>query len=127
MMKWLLIAGGGALGSMLRYAMQGWVQRSTTESFPTGTLAVNMLGCVVIGLLAALFAGPHLIREEYRIGLTVGLLGGFTTFSAFEYETFMLAGGGQWRYALANVVASCVLGFIAVWFGYRAGERFFGV
>ena len=126
-MKWILIAAGGALGSMMRYALQGWVQRATNETFPTGTLAVNVLGCLAIGLLAALFAGPFLIREEYRIGLTVGVLGGFTTFSAFGLETFLLAGDGQWRNALLNIVLSCALGFLAVWVGYRLGERWFGV
>ena len=126
-MKWLLIATGGALGSVLRYALQGWVQRATSDTFPTGTLAVNVLGCLVIGVLAALFAGPSLMREEYRIGLSVGILGGFTTFSTFGLESFMLANDGQWRWALLNIVMSCLLGFIAVWLGYRLGERWFGV
>ena len=127
MTKWILIAAGGALGSVLRYAVQGWAQRLTSGSFPIGTLVVNLIGCAAIGFLAAMFAGPTLVREEYRIGLTVGILGGFTTFSTFGLETFLLASDAEYRWALANVVLSCGLGFAAVWFGYRVAERWFGV
>lgn len=126
-MKWLFIAVGGALGSVLRYAVQGAVQRLTDSGFPAGTLAVNLIGCLTIGFLAAMFSGPLLVREEYRIGLTVGVLGGFTTFSAFGLETFLLANGGESRLAIANVLVSCVLGLAAVWLGYRLAEYWFGV
>ena len=95
MTKWLLIAAGGAFGSVLRYAVQGWVQRAANGSFPVGTLTVNVLGCMFVGFLAALLTGPVLIREEYRLGLTVGILGGFTTFSTFGLETFVLTGHRQ--------------------------------
>ena len=84
-----------ALGSILRYAMQGAVQGLTGIGFPAGTVAVNVLGCLLIGLLAAMFNGPMLVHEDYRVGLTVGLLGGFTTFSTFGLETFYLANEGQ--------------------------------
>src|SRR5262245_27759999 len=116
-MKYIWIAVGGAGGSLLRYLLQGWVQRWAGGTFPAGTLVVNVLGCFVIGLLAAAFAGPVLIREEYRIGLTVGVLGGFTTFSAFGLETFNLTNEGQFRLAAANVVLSVGLGFAAIWAG----------
>jgi len=127
MLKFLLIAVGGAFGSVLRYAMQGWVQRLTTSTFPLGTFAVNMLGCLLIGLVSGFFASPQLVREEYRIGLTIGVLGGFTTFSTFGLETFHLANDGEFRLALLNMLLSCVVGFVAVWIGYRLAERFFGV
>ena len=68
-----------------------------------------------------------MIRDEYRIGLAVGVLGGFTTFSTFGLETFSLADDGQWRYAALNIVLSCGLGLVGVWLGYRLGERWFGV
>lgn len=127
MLKWLLIAAGGAIGSILRYAVQGWVQRLTSGSFPTGTLAVNVLGCFLLGLLSGYFAGPQLVREEYRIGLTVGILGGFTTFSTFGLESFNLANDGEFRLALVNALLSCGAGFAAVWLGYRLAERWIGL
>ena len=125
MTKWLLIATGGAVGSVLRYAVHTWVQRLTSSNFPLGTLTVNLVGCLVIGVLAAAFAGPIQIREEYRLGLVVGVLGGFTTFSTFGLETFLLMNLGQLGLALLNIVLSCSIGLIAVWFGYRAGEYWF--
>jgi len=135
MLKWLLIAVGGALGSLLRYSFQGWVQRTagvwverlSGESFPVGTLAVNVTACLLIGFLSGFFAGPQLIREEYRIGLTVGVLGGYSTFSTCGLESFNLANDGEYWFALANMVLSCVVGFVAVWVGYRGAERWFGV
>jgi CrcB protein len=127
MLKWFLIAGGGALGSMMRYAVQGWVQRLGSGTFPIGTLAVNLSSCLVIGLLAGMLAGPQLIREEYRIGLTVGVLGGYSTFSTFGLESFNLANDGELRLALLNMIVSCAVGFAAVWLGYRISERLFGV
>jgi CrcB protein len=127
MLKWLLIAAGGALGSLLRYAVQGWVQRMAGGLFPTGTLAVNITACFVVGLLAGLFAGPQLVREEYRIGLTVGLLGGYSTFSTLGLESFHLANDGELRLATLNMLLSCAVGFVAVWMGYRIAERWIGV
>jgi fluoride exporter len=127
MLKWLMIFVGGGFGSMLRYAMQGWVRQLLAGSvFPLGTMCVNILGCLVIGLLSGFFAGPQLIREEYRIGLIVGVLGGFTTFSSFGFETFNLANDGEFRLAILNVVLSCAVGLTAVWGGYRLAERWFG-
>jgi fluoride exporter len=128
MMKYVLIAAGGAFGSVLRFAMQGGVQRLAGGSlFPWGTLGVNVLGCLLIGFLGAMFAGPVLVREDHRFGLTVGILGGFTTFSTFGLETFNLANDGQFRLAAANVMLSCGLGFAGVWAGYRTAEWWFGV
>lgn len=123
MTKYLLIAAGGAFGSVLRYVLQGAVQRWAGGTFPAGTIAVNLLGCFAIGALSAAFAGPALVREEYRIGLTVGVLGGFTTFSTFALESFNLAAIGENRFAWANVVVSCALGVAAVWLGYRLVEH----
>lgn len=127
MIKWSLIALGGAVGSMLRYAVQGWAQRLTDGSFPIGTFVVNMVGCLAIGFLSGFFASPQLIREEYRIGITIGLLGGFTTFSTFGLESFNLVNDGELRLALLNVLASCGIGLVAVWAGYRLAEHWFGV
>ena len=119
------IAAGGALGSVLRYLMQAGVHRATGADFPVGTLAVNVLGCLAIGFLAAAFASPWPVREEYRLGVITGLLGGFTTFSAFGWETFALANNGRGAAAMANVLLSCFLGLAAVWVGYLAAGRWF--
>jgi CrcB protein len=127
MLKWLLIAAGSALGGVMRYGFQGWVQRFSNGSFPVGTLAVNVTSCLAIGFLSGLFAGPQLIREEYRVALTVGVLGGYSTFSTFGLETFNLANQGEFRLAMLNVLLSCGLGLAGVWIGYRAAERWFGV
>lgn len=125
--KYTLIAVGGGVGSLLRYAMQGWGQSLTRGNFPLGTMLVNVVGCFAIGVLNMLFAERIPIPAEYRIGLTVGLLGGFTTFSAFGWESFALINDGQvWR-AMLNVMLTVLLGFVAVWLGYRLAERWMGV
>jgi len=127
MFKILMIAAGGAVGATLRYSISGWGQKLVSGSFPIGTLLVNVIGCLLIGFACALFAGPHLIREEYRAGLLIGLLGAFTTFSTFGWETFALANAYQMRLAILNIVLSNGVGLFAVWFGYRVGEKWFGV
>jgi fluoride exporter len=126
-MKWVLIAAGGALGSLARYWFQGAVYTAANIGFPVGTVVVNVVGCFCIGFLTGIFRSPIAMREEIRIGLTVGLLGGFTTFSAFGLETFLLAQEGQSWLALLNVTLSCVLGLAAVWCGYRLAQLCFGV
>lgn len=127
MERYLLIAAGGALGSLLRYFVQGIVQRLAGIGFPWGTFTVNISGCFLIGLLAGAFSGPVLLREEYRIGLLVGVLGGFTTFSTLGLESFQLAGEGQLRLALTNMAVSCLVGLAAVWLGYRLAEYWYGL
>ena len=104
-----------------------WGAWFPASNFPVGTLLVNVSGCLAIGFVSGLFAGPVLIREELRIGLTIGLLGGFTTFSTFGLESFLLVNDGQRLAAAANVVLSCLLGILAVIVGYRVAERLFGV
>lgn len=118
-MKFLAIAAGGGLGALLRYSLSGFVQRLTDDAFPVGTLAVNLTGCLVIGFLGALFSGPAFVRDEWRFFLLVGLLGGFTTFSTFGFETMALMEDGEWARAGLNLVLSNGLGLAAVWLGYR--------
>ena len=102
MMKILLIGVGGAIGAILRYVCAGWGQRLTDSALPVGTLGVNVLGCFLLGGLAAWFAGPQLVREEYRVAIMVGLLGGFTTFSTYALETLTLAKAGALQHAVLN-------------------------
>ena len=126
MFKFVMIAAGGAVGALLRYAISGWAQKLASSSFPAGTFFVNVVGCFLIGFMGAFFAGPHLIRDEYRVALLVGVLGAFTTFSAFGWETFALAKGGQVGLAAANIILSNGAGLVAVWFGYRMSKQWFG-
>ena len=119
MLKWVLIALGGGLGTLARYGITGLGQRISETHLPLGTLAVNLLGCLLIGGVSAYFAGPAEVREEYRWALTVGFLGGFTTFSAFGFETFALFENRHAGVAVANVLLANIGGLLAVWAGYR--------
>ena len=122
-MRLVAVVLGGALGSGARYLLQGWVQqRASAHSgwvaiFPVGTLAVNLTGCFAIGVLATLFQERLLVSPEARTFVLLGLLGGFTTFSSFGFETLALARGGSFLLALGNVLASVVLGLAGVWLG----------
>ncbi|WP_416138788.1 fluoride efflux transporter CrcB [Halomonas sp. HK25] len=111
----LLVAAGGGLGGMARLAMGNAVSRRLGTAFPWGTLAVNLSGALVIGLLAGL-VGPPLPGEESRAWslLAIGLLGGYTTVSSFSLQTLMLWQQGRPRAALANVAATLGMGLVAV-------------
>jgi len=126
MIKILMIAVGGGAGALLRYLVSGVVHAVADTPFPLGTLVVNVIGCFLTGSLGAYFAGPQLVREEVRITLFVGVLGAFTTFSSFSWETLSLAKDGDIRLALVNVVLNNVLALTALWFGYRVTEKWFG-
>jgi fluoride exporter len=132
-MKILLIAIGGAIGSVLRYLLATFAQHHTASvttrwfghALPLGTLAVNLIGCLLIGVLAAMFARHVVPHEQYRLALTVGLLGGFTTFSAFGLDTFSLIQRGHWWLAVLNMTVSCVSGLAAVAIGFYLTDRLF--
>lgn len=126
-MRFLAIFAGGGLGALLRFGLSGFVQRMTDDAFPIGTLVVNVTGCLVIGFLGAVFTGPALVRDEWRFFLLVGLLGGFTTFSTFGFETLALMDDGEWARAGLNLVASNGLGLVAVYIGYRLAGTLQGV
>ena len=122
-MKWLLIALGGAAGSVLRYAVASWGQRLAGGAFPVGIVTVNTLGCLAFGFLGATLVTHWPIREEFRLAILVGFLGGFTTFSTYSAETVALLGEGDWWNAAANLLVSNALGLLAVWAGFRlAGQ-----
>lgn len=116
-----LIGTGGFIGSILRYLVSGYAQQvSKSIQFPFGTLAVNILGCALVGLLAELADHRGVISGETRAFLMVGLLGGFTTFSAFGNETMNLLRDGEFWLASGNIIGHTVLGLGAVWLGYSA-------
>lgn len=126
MAKVLAVAVGGAVGAVLRYLVSGWTQRMAGPAFPAGTLAVNVIGCLLLGFLGAAFSRYVLVRDEWRLVILVGGLGAFTTYSTYGYETVTLINEGQRWYALVNVVASNAAGLTAVWAGYRLAERWYG-
>ena len=114
-----LIGTGGFIGSILRYLVSGYAQQlSKSIQFPFGTLAVNLMGCVLVGFLAELADHRGVIPTEARSFLIVGILGGFTTFSAFGNETMNLLRDGEMWLAFGNILSHTVLGIGAVWLGY---------
>jgi len=119
----VLVGLGGFVGSVLRFAVSGFVQRwDPGGSFPIGTLAVNALGCFAIGALAGLAESRQVFGSELRLFLFLGLLGGFTTFSTFGYETHALLRDGDSFKAGLNVVASTALCLVLVWLGHALGR-----
>ena len=121
-MLYLLIALGGALGSVARFALSGFVAHHWGETFPWGTLAVNVLGSFVIGFFATLTSpdGRLLVSPGGLQFFMTGVLGGFTTFSSFSLQTLNLARDGEWWQAGGNVAASVVACLVAVWLGHLA-------
>jgi CrcB protein len=120
--RFLAVALGGALGSCLRYAANVLAHRQWPSSFPYATALVNITGCFAIGLLAVLADERALFGPTARVFLLVGVLGGFTTFSAFGHETLALVGRGELGWAALNVVGQVLLGLLAVWLGMAAGR-----
>jgi fluoride exporter len=118
---WIFIGSG--LGGAARYLCTGVVAQRIGESFPWGTLAVNVIGCTFIGLFATV-SGPEgrvFVSQPWRQLVMTGICGGFTTFSTFSLETLNLARDGQWLEAAGNVCVSAALCLIGVWLGYMLG------
>jgi CrcB protein len=117
-MKIILAIGTGSfIGGICRYLLSQSVQSKFLSSFPFGTLAVNLIGCFLIGIVFELSSRSN-ISQEWRLFLATGLLGGFTTFSAFANETINLLREGQLVYASLYIIASVFLGLIATYTGY---------
>ena len=120
----LLVALGGAVGSVARYKLSGLVLHHAVDwRFPAGTFAVNVLGCLVAGVLAGLAEKHDMLSPEARLLLFTGLLGGFTTFSAFGLETMHLLKRGEVAIASANVLLSVAAGIVALWLGLELVPR----
>lgn len=122
-MNWLLVAVGGGLGAVARYALSGWILPFTVQQkFPWPTFAVNLLGCLIAGLLFALAAKHDVLSPNLRLFLFTGLLGGFTTFSAFGLETAHLLKRGDVGVAAAYVLFSVLCGVAVIAVSQRLAE-----
>ena len=125
MRNMVLLGLAGGVGTLARYGLTGFVYRLARQTFPFGTLSVNLVGCLLLGVVMHLVRHHPAVGPETRTVIGVGLLGGFTTFSAFGYETLELLQGGSPLLAGANVTANVVLGTAAAWAGLLVGKLLF--
>lgn len=120
-LRYLLVATGGAIGSVARYALDGLVLRLASPYFPSGTFVVNVAGCLAFGLILGLADGRLVpLTPRGRLFVLIGLLGGFTTFSTFTFETFQLVRDGEYARAALNAAGQVFVGYLAMWAGYAA-------
>jgi fluoride exporter len=119
-----LIAIFGAVGTLLRYGLQGLAQIRVGGTFPYGTLLINLTGCFFLGLIGQLTLNRMVIPPDWRVAITVGFFGGFTTFSSFGWETAKMLEDGEWLSATSYVVASVAAGLFLSVAGIRLANRF---
>jgi CrcB protein len=118
--EYFVIGAGGALGAVSRFALAGYVGRRYGETFPWGTILINVTGCLLIGFIAEATGqgGRWFLGPLWRMFLMIGFLGGYTTFSSFGLQTLNLARADQWLGAALNVILSVTLCLLAVWIGH---------
>ncbi|WP_018298628.1 fluoride efflux transporter CrcB [Fangia hongkongensis] len=125
----LLVGVGGAFGSIARFSLAFWITKLMGKAFPYGILLINILGCLLIGILAAYFQKTklfdHIISLHLRNLLITGFLGGFTTFSSFSLDALMLFEKGFWLKALSYIILSVVVSMIAVTLGFLWVKRYY--
>ena len=124
--RFLWICAGGAAGTGARYLLSGWAVSVLGPAFPYGTLAVNLIGSFCVGLLMQVGIATPFLSPTVRLALTTGVMGGFTTYSTFNYETIRYAQDGSYAFALANVGATLVGCFLAGLSGVAVGRWLFG-
>ena len=122
MQKTILIGLAGLAGTLFRYWLSGLVARQYGETFPWGTMAVNLVGCFLTGAVFHLTEERFLVDPTIRTVILIGLLGGFTTFSSYGLQTFMLLRDGEFGLATLNIATANVLGLLLVWVGYVVGK-----
>ena len=123
MQQLLAIAGGGALGAIFRFGLSNSVHRILGRDFPYGTLVVNTVGSLLMGLCFVLLVERMAVSAEWRSAILVGLLGAFTTFSTFSFETLALFNAGAPIKALVNIMMSVMLCLLATWLGMTLGRQ----
>jgi fluoride exporter len=123
MLIYLWLGLGGAIGTIARYSLNGVISRHFGETFPLGTLTINVTGSFLIGLFFTLTSpeGRWLVSPAFRTFFMIGICGGYTTFSSFSLQTLTLARDGEWLYAGANILLSVILCLVAVWLGHLLG------
>lgn len=121
--KYLLVMLGGGLGAAVRYAVGTYIIRFYSAVFPAGTFVINITGSFAIGVLMMLFLNRPAIHTNWRLFLVTGILGGYTTFSSFEWETYAALRTGASLIALLNAVGSVLLGFAGAWLGAIIASR----
>ncbi len=121
--RYLAVLAGAGLGGLARYVAGGWIAEKSGWAFPFGTFVVNVSGCFLIGLLMTVLTSRPELSPNWRLFLVVGVLGGYTTFSTFEYEVWRSARDGQAWMSLLYLVSSVVAGYLAVWLGTVLGDR----
>lgn len=120
--KFLYLSLAGAAGTITRYWLSGVIQRNIKTAFPFGTAAVNIIGCLLFGLLWAFVENRLSITGQMRIVIFVGFFGAFTTFSSFVFETSQLLDESQWLWAAGNILFQNVIGIVCVLMGLAVGK-----
>jgi fluoride exporter len=119
-----LIAIFGAVGTLLRYSIQVFTQVQTGGTFPWGTLLINLTGCFFLGLIGQFMLNRMMVSPDWRVAITVGFFGGYTTFSSFGWETAKMLEGGEWLPATGYVTVSVVIGLLLSLAGIRLANQF---
>lgn len=122
MLKFAIIGLGGFIGAIMRYVLTRFVLETTAVSTFIGTLAVNIVGCLILGVIMQMIEIKMLLRPEMKIFLIIGLLGSFTTFSTFTYESYALFKAEEYWHAFGNVFGQITLGMAALWLGIFLGK-----
>ncbi|GAW91858.1 fluoride efflux transporter CrcB [Calderihabitans maritimus] len=124
MLTYFFVALGGALGAVFRFSLSSWIFNRMGDHFPYGTFAVNIIGCFLLGLFYSLSIEKSVISANVRTLVAVGMLGAFTTFSTFSNESLVLIQEGQIQKGMLYIVASVLMGLLAVWLGHVTSKLF---